>query len=89
MYCVIMAGGSGTRFWPYSRHNRPKQLLKIVGETSMLQMTVDRLKKINTVQDIFIVTRQDLADVIKEEVTGIKPENIIPIHSWNVFFLCK
>ena len=55
MYCVIMAGGSGTRFWPYSRHRRPKQLLKIVGDTSMLQMTVDRLKKINTVQDIFIV----------------------------------
>ncbi|MBU0529729.1 NTP transferase domain-containing protein [bacterium] len=77
MYCVIMAGGSGTRFWPYSRHTRPKQLLKIVGETSMLQMTVDRLKKINTVQDIFIVTRQDLADTIKEEITGVKPENII------------
>lgn len=77
MYCVIMAGGSGTRFWPYSRHRRPKQLLKIVGETSMLQMTVDRLKKINTVQDIFIVTRQDLADTIRDEITGIKPENII------------
>ncbi len=77
MYCVIMAGGSGTRFWPYSRQNRPKQLLKIVGETSMLQMTVNRLKKINTVQDIFIVTRQDLAETIKEEITGVKPENII------------
>lgn len=77
MYCVIMAGGSGTRFWPYSRYNRPKQLLNIVGETSMLQMTVDRLKKINTIQDIFIVTRQDLADVIKEEIIGVKPENII------------
>ena len=67
MYCVIMAGGSGTRFWPYSRHSRPKQLLKIVGDNSMLQMTVDRLKKISSVQDIFIVTRQDLAGVIKEE----------------------
>ena len=77
MYCVILAGGSGTRFWPYSRHNRPKQLLKIVGETSMLQMTVDRLKKINTVHDIFIVTRQDLANTIMEEVNGVKPENII------------
>ena len=72
-----MAGGSGTRFWPYSRHKRPKQLLIIIGETSMLQMTVDRLKKINTVQDIFIVTRQDLADTIKEEITGVKAENII------------
>jgi len=77
MYCVIMAGGSGTRFWPYSRHNRPKQLLKIVGETSMLQMTVDRLKKLNAVQDIFIVTRQDLAEIIQQEISGVKPENII------------
>lgn len=77
MYAVIMAGGSGTRFWPYSRHNRPKQLLKIVGDTSMLQMTVDRLKKINTVQDIFIVTREDLVETINAEITGIKLENII------------
>ncbi len=72
-----MAGGSGTRFWPFSRNNRPKQLLKIVGDTSMLQMTVDRLKKINTVQDVFIVTRADLADTIKAEITGVDPENII------------
>lgn len=77
MYAVIMAGGSGTRFWPYSRYNRPKQLLKIVGETTMLQMTVDRLKKINTVQDIFIVTREDLVETIQAEVTGITAENII------------
>jgi len=77
MYCVIMAGGSGTRFWPYSRFNRPKQFLKIVGKSNMLQMTVDRLKKINSVKDIFIVARKDLADVIKKEIKHIKPENII------------
>jgi len=77
MYCVIMAGGSGTRFWPYSRFNRPKQLLNIVGESNMLQITVDRLKKINSVKDIFIVTRQDLANVINNEIKHIKPENII------------
>jgi len=77
MYAVIMAGGSGTRFWPYSRNSRPKQLLNIVGETSMLQMTVDRLKKMNGVTDVFIVTRSDLADIIKEEISGIKEENVI------------
>lgn len=77
MIAVIMAGGSGTRFWPFSRNNRPKQLLKIVGETSMLQMTVDRLKKINAVQDIYIVTREDLGDTIRDEITGIDPENVI------------
>ena len=72
-----MAGGSGTRFWPYSRTSRPKQLLSILGETTMLQMTVDRLRKIKLVQDIFIVTRSDLASAVREEVTGINPENII------------
>ena len=60
MKCVILAGGSGTRFWPYSRYNRPKQLLNILGEKSMLQMTIDRFKKVKKVTDIYIVTRKDL-----------------------------
>lgn len=76
MYAVILAGGSGTRFWPLSRSNRPKQLLSIVGDTSMLQMTVDRLKKIKKIKDIYIITRADLKKTIQKEVTGIKPKNI-------------
>ena len=44
MYAVIMAGGRGTRFWPVSRKDNPKQLLNIVGKEPMLQITVDRLK---------------------------------------------
>ncbi|MFH1852349.1 MAG: mannose-1-phosphate guanylyltransferase [Candidatus Neomarinimicrobiota bacterium] len=77
MYCVILAGGRGTRFWPFSRMQRPKQLLNIIGDISMLQMTVDRLRKIPGVKEIFIATGADLAPVIKKEVTHIKPENII------------
>ena len=77
MKCVILAGGSGTRFWPYSRYNRPKQLLKIVGNQSMLQMTVDRLLKIKKVTDIYIITRKDLKDSVIKEISGVKPENII------------
>jgi len=72
-----MAGGSGTRFWPYSRHTRPKQMLNIVGEQTMLQMTVDRLKKINLVKDIYIVTREDLAKSVQKEIHNISKENII------------
>ena len=49
MKCVILAGGMGTRFWPYSRMNRPKQLLNIFGDKSMLQMTVDRLRKVKKI----------------------------------------
>ncbi|NOZ04533.1 MAG: NTP transferase domain-containing protein [FCB group bacterium] len=77
MYAVIMAGGSGTRFWPYSRNARPKQLLKIIGKKSMLQMTVDRLLKLKFINDLFIVTRQDLAPLIQAEIKGVKPGNII------------
>ena len=49
MFAVIIAGGRGTRFWPASRKNKPKQLLNIIGEHSMLQMTVDRLRKMKNV----------------------------------------
>ena len=77
MKAVILAGGSGTRFWPYSRFQRPKQLLNIIGEQSMLQMTVDRLTKINNISEIYIVTRKDLRDIIINEISGVKPENII------------
>ena len=72
-----MAGGSGTRFWPLSRKESPKQLLNIVGGNSMLQMTVDRLRKVKFVDDIFIVTRSDLSDKISETIEGIPKENII------------
>ena len=77
MYCVIMAGGSGTRFWPLSRQNKPKQLLNILGDESMLQITVDRLRKIKFVDDIFIVTRSDLVNKINKSVKGISRKNII------------
>ena len=77
MRCVILAGGSGTRFWPYSRSSRPKQLLNIIGEKSMLQMTVDRLKKIKKITHIYIITRKDLYDQIIEEVDGVDPKNVI------------
>jgi len=77
MKCVILAGGSGTRFWPYSRHHHPKQLLNIIGDTSMLQMTVDRLKKIKKVTDIYIITRKNIYDLIIQNIKGIKPDHVI------------
>ena len=76
MKCVILAGGSGTRFWPYSRYNRPKQLLNILGEKSMLQMTIDRFKKVKKVTDIYIVTRKDLYNTIIKEVEGIDKDKV-------------
>ncbi len=72
-----MAGGRGTRFWPLSRNSRPKQLLKIIGDTTMLQMTVDRLRKVKFVEDIYVVSGPDLAQIIGSEIDGISEENII------------
>jgi len=77
MHSVIMAGGSGTRFWPMSRKDKPKQLLKIIGDQTMLQMTVDRLSKCKNTNEIYISTRKDLSAVIKKEITNVKPKNII------------
>lgn len=77
MKCVILAGGSGTRFWPYSRSLYPKQLLKVVGDRSMLQMTVDRLQKIKKVTDIYIITRKELHQTILKEIEGVPEKNIL------------
>ena len=64
MFGVIIAGGHGTRFWPVSRKKRPKQLLNIIGDQTMLQMTVDRLRKIRFIEDIYIVVGSDLSKTI-------------------------
>ena len=74
MYCVILAGGRGTRFWPTSRKNNPKQLLNIIGNESMLQMTVNRLKKLKNVEDIFIVAGKDLAPKIGKIIKKGNPK---------------
>ena len=77
MKCVILAGGIGSRFWPYSRKNKPKQLLNIFGEKSMLQITVNRLKKIKKISDIYIITRKDLYNSIIKNVEGVNVKNVI------------
>ena len=67
-YCVIMCGGIGSRFWPFSRENHPKQFLDFFGTgRSLLQITVDRFKKIIPVENIYIVTNERYAQIIKEQ----------------------
>jgi len=70
MYAVIMAGGSGTRFWPLSREKMPKQLLKIGGEDTLIQQTVDRVLPIIPREHVFIVTGQGIADEIATQLTA-------------------
>jgi len=61
MFAVIMAGGSGTRFWPLSREKMPKQLLRIGSDDTLIQLTVDRVLPLVKREHIFIVTNQGLA----------------------------
>ena len=64
LFAVIMAGGSGTRFWPLSREKMPKQLLRIGGEDTLIQQTVDRVLPLVRREHVFIVTNHGLADDI-------------------------
>ncbi len=77
MYVVLMAGGIGSRFWPRSRFKKPKQMLELLGDESMLQMTYDRIKSLTSADKILVITNVDLADDVKEQLPEIPPENII------------
>ncbi len=73
---TIMAGGAGTRFWPSSRQGYPKQLLKLVGERTMLQATVDRLRGLCNVEDILIVSNQALIKEIRHQLPEVPATSI-------------
>ncbi|MCP5003063.1 MAG: NTP transferase domain-containing protein [Planctomycetes bacterium] len=76
-YVVIMAGGSGTRFWPWSRQKTPKQLLKITGKDTMIRQTVDRVVSEIPPENIYVVTASCQADSIKRELSMLPARNII------------
>jgi len=77
-YCVIMSGGIGSRFWPYSRENRPKQFLDFVGlGRSLLQQTFDRFNRIVPTKNIFISTNEMYADLVKEQLPELNENQIL------------
>ena len=78
VYCVIMAGGIGSRFWPYSRTGRPKQFLDILGTGStLLQQTIRRYREICPIENIMIVSNEEYGQLILEQVPGLKPEQVL------------
>ncbi len=78
MDCVlIMAGGRGTRFWPASTTDKPKQFLNLYGNRSMLQNTVHRLKPLIPLTQIFVCTGEQYVDLVKEQLPSIPDTNII------------
>lgn len=77
LHTVVMAGGSGTRFWPQSRKALPKQLLKLVGDHTMIQDTVTRCAQLTPHQRIWVVTNQSLAEETSRQLPQVPWEQIL------------
>jgi mannose-1-phosphate guanylyltransferase len=76
-YAIIMAGGSGTRFWPASRAGKPKQFLDLFGGGTMIQHTVRRIAPLVPAERVFIVTNAGFVGLVREQLPEIPAENII------------
>ncbi len=76
-YAVIMAGGVGSRFWPSSRAAKPKQFLNLLGEKSMIRMTVDRILPLIRPENIFVITNDTYVDLAHRQLPEIPLQNII------------
>src|SRR6202051_4385893 len=74
---VILAGGSGTRFWPRSPRNRAKQVLALDGEQTMIQQTVGRLLSLTRAEDIWVITNELLDGVIGEQLPMVARDHIL------------
>ena len=77
IYCVLMAGGSGTRFWPASRRQQPKQFLRIAGEEPLLTQTWRRLEGFVTPERVLVVTTADQAELVGEALPDLPPLNLL------------
>lgn len=76
-YAVIMAGGTGTRLWPLSRKDHPKQALALAGDQTMFQLAVERIRPVFPLERILVVTRREHADILMAQVPDLPAENFI------------
>jgi mannose-1-phosphate guanylyltransferase len=77
LHAIIMAGGTGTRFWPLSRAARPKQLLDLTGGRTMIQATVDRIGALAPAERTWVITNQSLTLPIAEQLPELARERIV------------
>ncbi len=76
-FALIMAGGQGARFWPYSTEKKPKQFLDIIGGSSLIRQTYDRLREFITPSNIFIVANRKYLDLTLRAIPDLKKSNYI------------
>ncbi len=74
---IIMAGGAGTRFWPVSRKNKPKQFLPIVSEKTMIEETIDRLSPRVPLNNIYTIANPEKTEIAKSLLPGLPDENFL------------
>jgi mannose-1-phosphate guanylyltransferase len=77
MKAIVMAGGQGTRFWPLSREDKPKQFLNIAGGATMLQRTVERLQPVVTLPDVYVVCSRRYVHLVREQLPLLSKEQVI------------
>lgn len=78
LFVVLMAGGVGVRFWPYSRNSKPKQFLDVLGTgKTLLQSTFDRFLPICPPENIYVVTHEEHASLVKEQLTQLGDDQIL------------
>ncbi len=77
LFALILAGGNGTRLWPHSRRDRPKQLLSLFSECSMLQETYDRIAPIIPPEHVFLITNRSYVQAAHEQLPDVPLANII------------
>lgn len=77
LYALIMAGGGGTRLWPLSRRERPKQMVRLFGDRTMFQWAVDRLRPLLPPERIFVVTGADQMEPLATQAPDLPRENFI------------
>ena len=77
LHVVIMAGGSGTRFWPASRRDRPKQFLSLAGERTLLAATADRVLPMVPAERLWVVTACVTAELTRRELPKLPPDNVV------------
>lgn len=78
MLCaLIMAGGKGERFWPLSTDEKPKQFLNLLGNQTMIQMTVKRLEELISIERVFVVTAKRYVELVREQLPSLPKKNII------------